>query len=300
MKKKLKIETKQKCWSLVTGITYATVPSWYGATFRDLKCSVCMPKVRGEERFPLLVWLCGGAFKVMDTEVWWPQWIEFARKGCVVASVEYRTSNEEVFPAALCDVKTAVRYFKTHADWYGIDPDRVFVAGESAGGALAGLVGVTGSRTAGKYDVGQWLEADSSVCGVIDYYGVAYMRASDTEQRVSTDSSCITAVQGDTNSTYGAVEQFLGIEGDLCKLRTEASAVCHISEKTPPFLIFHGERDDLVDSAQSEELYRQLCSAGVQADYYLLEGEGHGADAFYQEELMEVVRQFITSDRRKP
>ena len=149
MKKELNIKTEQKCWSLVNNITYAEVPFWYGATYKNLKCSICMPKVRGGERYPLLVWLCGGAFKVMDVDVWWPQWTEFARRGCIVASVEYRTSNEEVFPAALCDVKAAIRYLKAHAEWYGIDPEQVYVAGESAGGALASLVGVTSGPAGG-------------------------------------------------------------------------------------------------------------------------------------------------------
>lgn len=281
MRQEMKVDTKQKCWSLVTDITYATVSSWYGASFRSMKCSVCMPKVRGSERYPLLIWICGGAFKVMDKDVWWPQWMEFAKKGCVVASVEYRTSNEEVFPAALCDVKTAIRYFKTHADLYGIDPNRVFAAGESAGGALASLAGVTSSKEHGKYDIGEWMEVDSSVQGVIDYYGVVDMRN--------------VAVRANGNSTYGAEEQFLGVEGNLLELKTEASAVCQISSDTPPFLIFHGNQDPLVDIAQSEELYLRLCEKGVEADYYVLQGEGHGADAFYQDEMLEIVRKFIQS-----
>lgn len=281
MRQEMKVDTKQKCWSLATDITYATVPAWYGAAFRSMKCSVCMPKTRGNQRYPLLIWLCGGAFKVMDKDVWWPQWIEFARKGCVVASVEYRTSNEEVFPAALCDVKTAIRYFKTHSDLYGIDPERVFVAGESAGGALASLAGVTGSKEQGKYDVGEWMEADSSVQGVIDYYGVVDMRN--------------VAVRLNGNGTFGAEEQFLGIEGNLAELKEEASAVCHVSSNTPPFLIFHGDQDPLVDIAQSEELYQRLCDADVRAEYYVLQGEGHGSEAFYQEEMLEIVRRFICS-----
>lgn len=282
MKKELNIKTEQKCWSLVNNITYAEVPFWYGATYKNLKCSICMPKVRGGERYPLLVWLCGGAFKVMDVDVWWPQWTEFARRGCIVASVEYRTSNEEVFPAALCDVKTAIRYLKAHAERYGIDPEQVYVAGESAGGALASLVGVTSRSARGIYDVGQWLEMSSSVQGVIDYYGVTDMRMDMT-----------IPIQSGTNATAGSRRQFLGVEGNMEKLQRAASAVCQVSPATPPFLIFHGDKDELVDIAQSELLYEELCKAGVPADYYVLKGEGHGADAFYQKEMMELVWQFI-------
>lgn len=278
MKKTIKVETKRRCWSLVEDITYATVPSWYGSTYRDMKCSICMPKVREKGvSYPLLVWFCGGAFKLMDKDVWWPQWMEFARDGCVVASVEYRTSNEEVFPAALTDAKAAVRYLKANAEAYGIDRDRVFVAGESAGGALASLVGVTGDN----YNVGGHLACDSRVCGVIDFYGVVDMAglgASDTQ-----------------NTTFGANEQFIGIEGDTEALKREASAVSHISKDAPPFLIFHGDKDDLVPAAQSDLLYDRLCEAGVRADYYILEQEGHGADAFYQKEVLDIVRAFMES-----
>lgn len=263
-------------------IVDAEVPFWYGATYKNLKCSICMPKVRGGERYPLLVWLCGGAFKVMDVDVWWPQWTEFARRGCIVASVEYRTSNEEVFPAALCDVKTAIRYLKAHAERYGIDPEQVYVAGESAGGALASLVGVTSRSARGIYDVGQWLEMSSSVQGVIDYYGVTDMRMDMT-----------IPIQSGTNATAGSRRQFLGVEGNMEKLQRAASAVCQVSPATPPFLIFHGDKDELVDIAQSELLYEELCKAGVKAEYYVLKGEGHGADAFYQKEIMELVWKFI-------
>lgn len=284
MRKELTVETKQRNWSLATDITYATVRSWYGATYRSMKCSVCRPKVQKDEQMPLLIWLCGGAFKVMDKDVWWPQWIDFAKKGCVVASVEYRTSNEETFPAALCDVKAAIRYFKAHAAEYGIDAERIFVAGESAGGALASLAGVTGKKENGIYDVGEWMEENSSVRGVIDYYGVVDMRT----QGVRTEG----------NATYGAEEQFLGIEVDRKWQQEQASAISHVSSETPPFLIFHGDQDPLVDIAQSEELYRKLCEAGVEADYYVLKGEGHGSDAFYQDEVMEIVREFIQRECR--
>ena len=95
--------------------------------------------------------------------------------------------------------------------------------------------------------------------------------------------------------TFGANEQFIGVEGDSKALKKEASAVSHISQDTPPFLIFHGDKDDLLPKSQSDLLYEKLCEAGVRADYYILEQEGHGADAFYQREILDIVRAFMES-----
>lgn len=259
MKKQIKIQTTQECWSLVENITYATEPAWYGATYRDLKCSVCIPKHREKVgKYPLLIWLCGGGFQVMDKDVWWPQWIEFARKGVIVASVEYRTNNETCFPDSLADVKAAIRYFRAHADRYSVDPERIFVGGESAGGALASLAGVSNGEAHQKFEVGEWLETSSKVQGVIDFYGVVDMTI-----------------------------RPLGKDQEL------ASAIRYVTPDTPPFLIFHGNCDDLVPIDQSERMYETLCENGVRADYYVLDGEGHGADAFYQQEIMEIIREFM-------
>ena len=263
---------------MVTNITYATVPYWYNATFRDLKASIVMPKVRESGmRYPLLIWICGGAFKVMDKDVWWPQWMEFARKGVIVASIEYRTSNEAVYPAALIDVKSAIRYFKENAEKYAVDADNIFIAGESAGATLAALTGVTGKTDCGMEDS----DNGNEVRGVIDFYGVVDM--------------AFGGITDNSNLTAGAEEQFIGVEGNRSELIREASAVNYISKHSPPFLIFHGTEDHMVSIKQSDMLYEKLCEAGVRADYYVLEQEGHGADAFYQQGIMDIIYDFVQS-----
>lgn len=280
MKKTVNIPVTQDLWSLAADITYASVPTWYNATVKDLKCSIIMPKARTpEKKYPLLIWICGGAFKVMDRNVWLPQWIDFARKGCIVASIEYRTSNEAVFPAALIDVKAAIRFLKANSKFYSIDPERVFIAGESAGGTLASLAGVTGKDA--KYEQGAYLEYSSEVQGVIDFYGITDLTGK--------------GIKKTTGDTAGAEEQFIGYEGDYRELAREASALYHITPGTPPFLIMHGDKDDLVDISQSEKLYDALIKAGVRADFYVFEGAGHGADEFYQAEPLNIIRNFMDS-----
>lgn len=257
MKKELVVSLKQECWSLVTGITYAQVSSWYDASYRNLKMSIIMPKRRNmEKKYPLIVWICGGAFQVMDQNVWIPQWTEFARQGYIVASVEYRTENEAAFPAALRDVKAAVRYLRAHAEHFGIDSNQVIVAGESAGGCLAALLGVYGKNRI--FDEGEYLEQSSEVQGVIDYYGL-------TEFWMK-----------------GRIDENLEEAGEDC-----------IGKGTPPFLILHGDRDELVEIEQSQMLYEKLCKRDVPVEFYILKGCGHGADEFYQAEIMEIVKEFI-------
>ena len=172
MKETLQITKEREVLSLVTGVTYAIVPTWYGGTYKDLKMDLIIPKNRENHPLcPAVVWICGGAFLVMDRSVWMPEMMFYAEKGYVVACVDYRTSNEVAFPAQLEDVKAAVRFLKAHAQQFCIDPDHIFVMGESAGGALAALTGVTGGRK--EFDVGDYLSFDSTICGVVSYYGAS-------------------------------------------------------------------------------------------------------------------------------
>ena len=240
--------------------------------------SILMPKHREDRKnLPVLVWLCGGAFQVMDPDVWIPQWTGFARRGCIVAGVEYRTANEAAFPAALEDVKSAIRFLRGNASDFGLDPDRIFIAGESAGGCLACLAGVYGEDR--KYDVGDYLEYSSRIQGVIDFYGV-------TDFTYKSDGA---------DDLDQVVRQFLGGNS----LEEEASACLHVDADTPPFLIFHGDRDELSDICQSEKMYQNLVKQGISADFYILEGCGHGADEFYQEEILEIVADFIHEKEKK-
>ena len=64
-------------------------------------------------------------------------------------------------------------------------------------------------------------------------------------------------------------------------------------------MIFHGDRDELSNICQSETMYRNLVKQGISADFYILEGCGHGADEFYQEEILEIVADFIHEREKK-
>ena len=281
MKKKISIPVKQEVLSLINDISFSCVPAWYGATMQNLKMSILCPKVReNHPPCPLIIWICGGAFRQVERAVWVPEMMYFARRGYVVASVEYRTSNRAMFPGALNDVKSAIRYLKAHAREFCIDKEKIVIMGESAGGTLASLAGVTGSYK--EFDVGDNLEYDSKVNAVVDFYGLMDLMQVELGEK--------------GNFTHDVppfvVKDWLGLDYTEEEGK-RAGAINYVDENTPPFLILHGNGDVCVDLKQSEMMYETLQSKGVESEFYILENAGHGDDAFYQEETKQIVLDFI-------
>ena len=293
MRTQLHIEKKQEMLSLITDVTFSNVPCWYDASRRDLKMDLIVPKNRtAHPACPTIVWICGGAWRTVNRSVWLPEMLRFARAGYAVASIEYRTSNEAVFPAQLIDVKSAVRFLRAHAEEFCVDPDSIFAMGESAGGTLASLLGVTGDQK--DFDQGDHLDQSSAVRGVVDYYGVADLSDASAEgdRRHS-------AVNPNNVVPYFTFEEFLGVWYGK-KEAEKASAIRYISEITPPFMILHGTKDTVVPMAQSEKLYDALQKAGVPCEFAIVEGATHGDDLFYQDEMTDFVLRFLNALSRNP
>ena len=144
MKKVIQVAVKEPQYVVSTDVAFAQVDAWFGHTVRDLKLDVIYPE--HTEKRPCIVWICGGAWLQMSVSAHLAYLCDLAREGFVVASVQYRTSNEAVFPAQLEDVKAAIRYLKAHSERYGIDPERFGVMGESAGGHLTVMTALTGGQ----------------------------------------------------------------------------------------------------------------------------------------------------------
>lgn len=277
MIKQIQIKKEKEVLSLVTGLSFSTVPAWYGATMRNLKMDLIIPKNReGHTPCPAIVWVCGGSFMVVDRSTWLPEMMRFARAGYAVASIEYRTSNEARFPAQLIDVKSAIRYLKAHAKELCIDPNHIYIMGESAGGAMASLVGVTSECR--EFDQGDYLEYDSTVRGVVDFYGL-------------TDVNHVFKSSGE-NVPYWTLEAFLGV-GYTQDMAKAASAVSYVNDNTPPFLILHGTEDIIVPLQQSQIMYDILQKHHIKSDFYVIEGATHGDDLFYQDEMTERILAFL-------
>ena len=276
MKTTIQQKVNQEVLSLIPNITYAQVPGWFGVSGRDLRMSVICPKiVQGHEKLPVVLWICGGAYLDVDENVWMPQMVHLARRGFIVASAQYRTSNQSAWPAPLTDVKSAVRYLRANAERYAIDPKRVYIMGESAGGTFATLCSVTNDdRT---YDEGDNLEYSSKVQKAVDFYGLVDFHAFD---------DLVNKVPGYDDPVARAVWYFRDH-------MDEGSSFYQITSKTPPTLIFHGTEDALIPVRQSERYYERLQACGVRSDLYIIEGAGHGDDRFYQDNIADIIADFL-------
>ena len=190
MRRKIQVKERQPQFCVVTGITFTQVDAWFGNTMRDLKMDLIYPKDAGK-KYPCVVWICGGAWIQMDRSAHLAYLSNLAQQGFVVASVEYRTSNEAKYPAPLQDVKAGIRYLRAHAERFCIDPDRIGVMGESAGGYLTCMAAQADDPI---YDVGENLEYSSAVQAACPWYPPTDFRGflySDPEQCAAAPESLL-------------------------------------------------------------------------------------------------------------
>lgn len=167
MKKTLKPETTKPQYVVTTDITYAQVDSWFGHCRRDLKLDLIYPEDGEGKTYPCIVWICGGAWQRMDKAAHLAYLGTLAQEGFVVASVEYRTSNEGTHPMQLCDIKAAIRYLRAYAKRYRINSEKFGVMGESAGGYLTCMAALDQDK---KLDTGEYLEYSSQVQAACPWY----------------------------------------------------------------------------------------------------------------------------------
>lgn len=262
MRRELHVQQTQELLTLMEGVTYAHAPYWYGITNQELKMDLLLPRNRkGLAPRPVLLWCCGGAFQVVSRAVWLPELQWYARQGFICAAMDYRIAVDAPYPAILEDVRAAVRFLRTQAEYFGIDASRIAVMGESAGGYAACMAGVTGDPA-----------SLTQVQAVVDFYGKIDMH--------------------DSKDLPGVVAQFLGNAPESMNI-DQAMPYGYVNANTPPFLIFHGSADSLVPIAESDRLYETLNQHGVRADYYVLPGHGHGEDCFYQPQVKHIVLDFL-------
>ncbi len=242
--------------------TYKDLPYVSGSHNRAQTLDLYLPPP-GSRPCPLIIWIHGGAWLAGNKGECPPAL--FLPEGFAAASVNYRLSQEAAFPAQIHDCKAAVRFLRTSAGRFHIDPERIGVWGSSAGGHLAALLGTTGDRLEMEGDSGN-LKASSRVQAVCDWCGPTDL--------VSAPKQCPPDNRMSFSGKSSPVYPFMGGAMDKHSLSI-ASPVTYVSASTPPFLIMHGDRDDIVPKAQSEELYGLLKKAGADVSLAIVQGGGH-------------------------
>jgi len=242
-------------YSYKLDVTYSVVDG------KEIKLDIYY-KTEGKP-LPLIIWIHGGAWKGGDKRS-----ARFAREllgdGYAVASINYRLSQEAIFPAQIIDCKSAVRWLRAHAGQYNLNPYRFAAWGGSAGAHLAALVGTAEDKP--EWERGDHLAYSSRVQAVVDWFG-------------PTDFSRMNDLKGKMDHFAADSPESLLIGGAVPDHPEEvqnANPVKYVTKYSPPFQIYHGKDDELVIPVQAELLYEALTAHGHQPDFAILENTGHG------------------------
>jgi acetyl esterase/lipase len=252
---------------------------------RSLKLDLYVPS---EQRQPLIVWVHGGAWR-SGTKSEMPL-LNLVKGGWAAASVEYRLSPEAKFPAQIHDIKAAIRFLRKEAGKHGVNADSVVIAGASAGGHLAALVGVTNNHKELEGDFGGNDRENSSVQGIISFYGAANLT---TILSQSTPHGL--------SVREPALKLLLGAEPtQVPNAARLASPVLHVDKNDPPLLLIHGDQDPQMPINQSHELQGAYKAAGCKVQFEVVHGAAHGGKEFSDEKRMGIVREFLTKNLAAP
>lgn len=211
----------------IKNITYVR----YGK--RALQLDIYLPKDKQQKNRPAIMFVHGGGWRSGYRINFTPFAIAMAQRGYVAATISYRLSGESQYPAAIYDVKAAIRWLRTNAKKYGVNPEQIAVSGGSAGGQIASLTGVTNGLD--KFDpqhaksrVSSDVQAIVNIDGLSDFTSEAARFHEDDPRK--------------TPSAAGA--WFGGRYAEKTALWHEASPTFYVNKKTPPilFLISAQER----------------------------------------------------------
>lgn len=284
----LEVKGKERQIDSIEGIVYKQIKS--STTIRALHLSMLVP--RDDKLKPAIVYFPGGGFSSAAYNKFIQMRFALAKAGFIVAAAEYRVI-PDTYPALIQDAKAAIRYLRQHAKEYGIDSSKIGVLGDSAGGYVAQMLGMSNDEK--EFDVGDFLEQSSNVQAVATLYGISNLLSigegfSKEIQEVHSSNAVTEALL-----LHGAAfRDFKGasINSNPSKALA-ASPLGHVKGKKPPFLIMHGDSDTLVSPMQSKRLFDALKAKNSKVEYIVLKGANHGDEPWYQDEVInEVVRFF--------
>jgi acetyl esterase/lipase len=213
-------------------------------------------------KVPLVIFVHGGGWisndKYADMGYMKKTIAEIVSSGFALASIDYRLATQAVFPALIQDCNRAASFLYDNANKYGLDRTRFAVMGFSAGGHLASLMGLAQNNNVASFYLPNTTKA-FRFKAVVDFYGPSEL----TSLKSSEDPKSPEAV------LIGAAPL---ARPDLAKV---ASPVTYVDKNDPPFLILHGEKDNIVPNQQSKLLHGWLQVVGVPSELIIVKDAPH-------------------------
>jgi len=247
-------------WPEITGAVRSDIA--YGPDPRQV-LDICAPPDRGKTAIPALVMIHGGAWRSGGKKDWREVCRRAAANGIVGIAIDYRLADGSAahsWPAQLVDSQLAIRWVRSHAGEYGIDPNRVCAIGDSAGGHLAVFLAALGHIAAGDYADRLAAVSPQANCAV-DWFGAV-------------DFSGFLA-----GSTMMRA-MFVGVTPpDYAEAERGASPLLQIGPQTAPILIVHGSDDRFINISQSRALQDALTRNSVPSQLRIFSGGHEFVDA---------------------
>ncbi len=293
------------------GTTWTNVP--YAEDSKSQYVDIYVPK--GVTDPPLMVLVHGGGFITNNSQSRQAQLMYrfFRDHGYACASVNYRLAQEAPFPAAVSDVKAAIRFLHANAKTYGFSNEHTAIWGESAGGYLALMAAVANDEDfLDVHYIGEeknweyWVYYTSEVEALVDYYGATefgdhskdWKELGIPTQVVDFANSWL---QTDVLEGYSNVESFwLRREYDqMSQAERQMSDPYYHIQKNPDRVeklrvwITHGDSDLTVPYLESERLSVELKKKAHKVRFDLVDGAGHAADALYEDGYLKLISAFL-------
>jgi acetyl esterase/lipase len=268
-----------------------TYSQTYNMMGRPVQLSMDIIQPYATKPLPAVLFITGGGFMDAPKTKFIGQRVDMARAGYVVASIDYRVVPMVTFPGPLEDVKTAVRYLRTNAAKFGIDPAKIAVMGESAGGYYAAMAATTNGVK--EFDKGEYLNQSSDVQAAVDLYGLSDLTKVGDDFSKEVKASHMSPAIPEAMLVNGIPFQAGGSILSNPEKAKKANPITYISKQTPPFLLMNGDADNVVSPSQTKMLHEALLSHGIDSTRYVVKGADHAGLLWYQPEIMDVVIKFL-------
>ncbi|WP_235859581.1 alpha/beta hydrolase [Secundilactobacillus collinoides] len=258
-------------------------------TLTPLRMSLLVPQ--STEKKPALIYYPGGGYTEANFRKYIQIKLALAEKGFVVASAEYRVI-PETFKGAMLDAKEAIAYLRENADLYHIDVNRIGVFGQSAGGYMAQMMGVTSNTP---YFLPDNLSMeDVRVSAVFSMFGVSNLLTVGKNLDIQ-------AHDWPTSPEAVWINGFSFKENTNISVQDEpekalaASPIHYVQSGLPPFLMMHGDQDKLVSPSETDDMVQVLKNNDIDVDQVIVEGAAHGTVEWIQPEVVKIITDWFSS-----